>query len=141
MILFPAKTKYKKYKKSKDRFLGYDNKYFLPNVGVYGLKILQSRRITVRQLEAARKVIRKKLKGKVKEHVMLTIFPDLPLTKKSSGVRMGKGKGNIEAWCFPLNIGRILFELSFAISKYNAKRAFQKGAKKVGLKNRIIYFS
>ena len=24
---------------------------------------------------------------------------------------MGKGKGNIDFWCFPVNIGRIVFEL------------------------------
>jgi large subunit ribosomal protein L16 len=138
MILFATKNKFKKYQKSKDRLIGIDQRYILPKVGVFGLKFLSSIRLTTKQIEAVRKVIRHKMIKKVKEHVKISIFPDLPVTRKSSGVRMGKGKGNIDFWCFPINCGRIVFELGGHIPKYNAYSSLIAGSKKLPFKCRVI---
>jgi large subunit ribosomal protein L16 len=138
MILFANKNKFKKYQKLKHRMLGKEQRYILPKVGVFGLKFLGSIRLTTQQIEAVRKVIRRKMLKKIKEHVKISVFPDLPVTKKSSGVRMGKGKGNIDFWCFPVNIGRIVFELGDKIPKYNAYSCLLSGGKKLPFRCKVI---
>jgi large subunit ribosomal protein L16 len=138
MILFANKNKFKKYQKLKHRMIGKEQRYILPKVGVFGLKFLGSIRLSTQQIEAVRKVIRRKMLKKIKEHVKISVFPDLPVTKKSSGVRMGKGKGNIDFWCFPVNKGRIVFELGDKIPKYNASSCLLSGAKKLPFKCKVI---
>ena len=39
------------------------------------------------------------------------LFPDKPISKKPAETRMGKGKGNPEAWVAPVKRGRILYEM------------------------------
>jgi large subunit ribosomal protein L16 len=131
MILFPAKLKFKKYHKAKYKFLGVDYKYNFPRVGVFGLKILSSKRITSQQIESVRQVIRRKIKTKTTEHLKISVFPDLPVTKKSSGLRMGKGKGNFEFWAVPILQGRVVFELSGNLNKFSAFKALLSGGKKL----------
>lgn len=138
MILFATKNKYKKYHKAKDRLKGIDQRYFLPKVGVFGLKLLGNIRLTTQHIEAIRKVIRRKMMKKVKDHVKISVFPDLPVTKKSSGVRMGKGKGNINFWCIPINQARVVFELGGTIPGYNAKSSLIAGSKKLPIKCRFL---
>jgi large subunit ribosomal protein L16 len=47
---------------------------------------------------------------KRKSKVWIRIFPDFPITKKPSEVRMGKGKGNVSHWVANVKPGRILYE-------------------------------
>jgi large subunit ribosomal protein L16 len=112
MLLFPAKTKYKKSQKRCINLIKKENNYNYPTIGFSGLKSLVSCRLTASQIESVRKIISKNLKKKNKVKLKFVIFPDLPVTKKSAGIRMGKGKGNIEYWCFLLKRGRIVFELN-----------------------------
>jgi len=113
----PDKLKYKKYNKS----------YSLPSVKKFenkivnlsdgycvGIVALEQGRLTQSQMEACFKVISKIIKGdkRLKKGVIKSNFNlTAPVTKKSTGVRMGKGKGNINSWVFPVNCGRVLFEL------------------------------
>ena len=60
------------------------------------MKALQPERITARQIEAARRAITRHIKRQGR--VWIRIFPDLPVTKKPTEVRMGKGKGSVEFW-------------------------------------------
>lgn len=138
MILFATKNKFKKYHKSKRRLKGVDQRYILPKIGVFGLKIMNSLRITTQHIESIRKVVRRKMMKKIKEQIKLSIFPDLPVTKKSSGVRMGKGKGNIDYWCYPTNKGRVVFELGGNIPKYNAFACLKSGSKKLPFGSRVL---
>ena len=64
--------------------------------GEYGLKALESAKITSRQIEAARVAINRKVKRGGK--LLIRIFPDFPFTKKAAETRMGKGKGNPEGF-------------------------------------------
>ena len=81
-----------------------------PNLtlGSVGLVALQQGRVTARQLEATRKVLRRSLRKEAK--TWITVFPNMPLTKKPQEVRMGKGKGSVDYWCAPIKAGTILFE-------------------------------
>jgi len=42
----------------------------------------------------------------------IRIFPSLPVTRKPLEVRMGKGKGSLNYWCFPVKPGKPLFEFA-----------------------------
>ena len=43
--------------------------------------------------------------------VWIRIFPDVPVSKKPTEVRMGKGKGAPEFWAAKVKPGRIMFEI------------------------------
>ena len=43
--------------------------------------------------------------------VWIRIFPDVPVSKKPTEVRMGKGKGAPEFWAARVKPGRIMFEI------------------------------
>ena len=102
----------------------------------YGLKILNNGIISSVVLEAARRAITRRLKriGNLK----INGFSNIPITSKASGVRMGKGVGNISGWVFPVKKGRILFELN-GISFDLAKAALRSAAYKLPLKSKFIY--
>ncbi len=53
-------------------------------------------RITARQIEAARRAITRHMKRQGR--VWIRMFPDLPVSKKPTEVRMGSGKGSPEFW-------------------------------------------
>lgn len=115
MQLFPIKTKFKKQYRRRRQFFQKEYNYNYPLHNFSGIKAVSSFRLTSVQMEATRKVITKFIRKKFKSKLRFCVFPDLPITKKSSGVRMGKGKGNTDYWCFPVKKGRILFEINKTI--------------------------
>ena len=87
----PKQVKYQKIKKGKLKRLEFKaNKL---KFGTIGLKAAESGSVSSRQIEAARQAISKAIKRKGK--IWIRIFPDLPITSKPTGVRMGKGKGQL----------------------------------------------
>lgn len=78
--------------------------------GNIGLKSLSFSRISSKQLLTLRQLIRKILKKKGK--LKINAFSSTPVTKKSVGVRMGKGKGNVDHWIFKMKPGFILCEIT-----------------------------
>jgi large subunit ribosomal protein L16 len=105
-MLSPKRLKFRKVRKGRIR--GVETKVNNPTIGVFGIKSLTSGRLTAQQIESARKLISRKMhkSGTIK----LRMFPFLPVTSKPAEVRMGKGKGSLKYWCFPVRQGRILFE-------------------------------
>jgi len=138
ILLFPSKMKFKKYQKQKRRFKGTDSNYFFPKFGYYGLKSLNNNRLTSKHIETIRQFVQKKLSKKIKEKIKICIFPDLCVTKKSSGIRMGKGKGTVDYWCYTVISGRILLELSNIINEKKAKKILEKSSNKLPLNTRVI---
>ena len=69
--------------------------------------------------------------------VWIRIFPDKPLTKKPAETRMGKGKGNPEAWVAVIKPGRILFEIE-GIPKDLAAKAMALAHAKLPIKTRLV---
>ena len=43
---------------------------------------------------------------------MIKYFPNISVTKKSEGIRMGKGKGNIKFWFNSVSKGTIIAEMN-----------------------------
>ena len=103
--------------------------------GEYGLKALESGKITSRQIEAARVAVNRKVKRGGK--LWIRIFPDFPFTKKPAETRMGKGKGNPEGFVARVFPGRILFEIA-GVDEALAKDALENAAKKLPLKTKVV---
>lgn len=103
----PKKIKFKKTKKGK--LIKLEFKTNKLTFGTIGLKAAESGILNSRQIEAARQSIARKTKRKVK--MWIKIFPDLPITSKPTGVRMGKGKGQLSHWGARVRKGTVLFEV------------------------------
>jgi large subunit ribosomal protein L16 len=138
MLLFPKKTKYKKHQKGKSCLKRVEMRYIFPKRGFFGLKIADTIRVRSNQIEAARKVIRKRIKRRYCLAPYSNIFADRVATRKSSGVRMGKGKGNPAFWYSVACRGLILFELSILLPKAIARKALQAASYKFPAKCKII---
>ncbi len=59
--------------------------------GSFGIKALETKWITGRQIEAARIAVTRYMQRQ--GQIWIRIFPDKPITRKPADVRMGKGKG------------------------------------------------
>jgi large subunit ribosomal protein L16 len=132
MFLQPKKVKYKKIKKGKLVQFSYNNNL---NFGTLGLKALESGFISARQLESARQAMARKIKKKGK--LWIKIFPNLPITKKPTEVRMGKGKGNVSHWVAKIKGGAVLFEVC-GINRKTAIKAFRTGGAKLPIRTQIF---
>ncbi|RZK26972.1 MAG: 50S ribosomal protein L16 [Flavobacterium sp.] len=125
-MLQPKKTKFRKVHKG--RIKGFAHRGSQIAFGSFGLKCLEPKLLTSRQIEAARIAITRFMKREGK--LWIRVFPDKPITKKPAEVRMGKGKGNPEYWVAVCEPGRIIFELD-GVPMDVAKEALRLGAAKL----------
>lgn len=63
-------------------------------VGTLGLKAIECGNLTSKHFESIKQSIKKVIKKSGR--VIFFNFPHLPKTKKTVGMRMGKGKGNVD---------------------------------------------
>ena len=132
-MLQPKKVKHRKMMKGRVR--GAALRGAAVSFGDYGLQVLQSGRITARQIEAARVAMTRHVKRGGK--VWIRIFPDKPITKKPAETRMGKGKGNVEEWVAVVRRGRILYEME-GVARDVATAALRLAAHKLPLRTRVV---
>jgi large subunit ribosomal protein L16 len=132
-MLQPKRTKFRKA--FKGRIHGVSKGGTLLNFGSFGLKALEPERVSARQIEAARRAITRQMKRAGR--VWIRIFPDVPVTKKPTEVRMGKGKGAIELWVARVHPGRIMFEID-GVSEETAREALRLGAAKLPIRTRVV---
>ena len=102
--------------------------------GEYGIVAMEPAWISSRQIEAARIAMTRYIKRGGK--VWINIFPDHPFTQKPLGVRMSKGKGNVEYWVAVVKPGRVMFEIS-GVSDEVAREALRLAMHKLPLKCKI----
>jgi large subunit ribosomal protein L16 len=133
MFLQPNRTKYKKTKKGK--LVKLEFKSNILKFGTIGLKAAESGIINSRQIEAARQAITRKIKRKGK--VWIKIFPDLPITSKPIGTRMGKGKGAVSHWGARVRGGTVLFEVC-GVNLNTVIAALKTGGAKLPLRTKIF---
>ena len=74
--------------------------------------------------------------------VWIKIFPDRsvskkPVTGKPIGVRMGKGKGNLECWVAVVKPGRVMFEIS-GVPEETAREALRLATHKLPCKCKVV---
>ena len=132
-MLQPKKTKFRKAHKG--RIHGVAKGGTELAFGQFGLKSQEPERVTARQIEAARRAITRAMKRVGR--VWIRVFPDVPVSKKPTEVRMGKGKGSPEFWAAKVKPGRIMFELD-GVSEEIAREALRLGAAKLPIKTRFI---
>ncbi len=132
-MLMPKRVKYRKQQRG--RMSGKAKGGTLVHFGDWGLKALEPHWITAQQIEACRIAITRTLKRSGK--VWIRVFPDKPVTSKGIGVRMGKGKGDVEGWVAVVKAGKVLFEIA-GVSDDLAKEALKYAASKLPVKTKIV---
>ena len=132
-MIQPARSKYRKAHKG--RIHGKASRCDKLNFGEYGIKTLQPDRIISNQIEAARVALTRYMKRTGK--VWTRIFSNIPVSKKPTEVRMGKGKGTPEFWVCRVKPGRILFEVD-GVTESVAKVALYKASAKLPIKTKFI---
>ena len=132
-MLQPKRTKFRKTQKGRNRGLAHRGSKV--SFGEYGLKATGRGRITARQIEAARRAMTRHIKRGGK--IWIRVFPDKPYSKKPLETRMGKGKGNPEAWVAPVKRGRILYEME-GVTVEVAREALRLAAHKLPIRTRFV---
>ena len=132
-MLQPKKTKFRKA--FKGRMNGNAKGGTSLNFGSFGLKAMEPERVTARQIEAARRAITRQMKRAGR--VWIRVFPDLPVSKKPTEVRMGKGKGSPEFWAARVKPGKIMFEID-GVGEETAREALRLGAAKLPIRTRVV---
>jgi len=136
-MLFPKKVKHRKWQTGRKHLekRGVASRGNTVSFGSHGLKAITGDRITSNQIEASRRVISRTI-GKFGK-IWVRIFPDRPFTKKGAEVPMGKGKGEPTGFVFPVQPGRVLFEID-GVPEAKAKEALIKGGKKMPIKTKVV---
>ena len=132
-MLQPTRTKFRKAHKG--RIHGKATRVTSLNYGSYGLKALEPERVLGKQIEAARVALTRYMQRTGK--VWSRVFPNIPVSKKPTEVRMGKGKGSPEFWVCRVKPGRILFEVD-GVPEQTAREALYKASAKLPIKCKII---
>ncbi len=88
-MLQPKKTKFRRQQKGRAK--GNAQRGNQLAFGSFGIKALETKWITGRQIEAARIAVTRYMQRQ--GQIWIRIFPDKPITRKPADVRMGKGKG------------------------------------------------
>ncbi|KAL5057240.1 hypothetical protein RYX36_028844 [Vicia faba] len=124
-VLYPKRTKFSKYRKGRcsrgckpdETTLGF---------GRYGTQSCRAGRLSYRAIEAARRAIighfHRAMSGQFRKNgkIWVRVFADIPITRKPTEVRMGRGKGNPTGWIARVSAGQVLFEMD-GVSLSNAR--------------------
>lgn len=132
-MLLPKRVKYRRVHRG--RMKGAATRGNFISNGEYGLQALEPAWITSNQIEAARIAMTRYVKRTGK--VWIKIFPDKSYTSKPIGVRMGKGKGNVEGWVAVVKPGRVMFELA-GVPEETAREALRLATHKLPVKCKIV---
>jgi large subunit ribosomal protein L16 len=132
-MLQPKRTKFRKMHKG--RIKGAAKGATALTFGTFGLKAQEPARVTARQIEAARRAMTRQMKRAGR--VWIRIFPDVPVSKKPTEVRMGKGKGSPEFWAAKVKPGRIMFEID-GVNEATARESLRLAAAKLPIKTRVV---
>ncbi|MEE9269570.1 MAG: 50S ribosomal protein L16 [Candidatus Krumholzibacteria bacterium] len=132
-MLMPKRIKYRRHHRGHRK--GYATRGATISFGEYGLKALEPKWLTNKQIEAARVAIMRHIKRMGK--LWIRVFPDKPVTKKPAETRMGKGKGAPEGWVAVVKPGRVLFELE-GVSMELAREAMTLASAKLPLKTKFV---
>jgi large subunit ribosomal protein L16 len=132
-MLMPSKVKFRKQQRGRRK--GKANSGCNLDFGDFGLKAMEDCWLTARQIEASRIAMTRFVKRGGK--IWIRVFPDKPITKKPTEVRMGKGKGAPEAWVAVIKPGRVLFEME-GVEETTAREAMRLAAHKLPIKTKFV---
>jgi large subunit ribosomal protein L16 len=105
---------------------------------LFGIKTISTGRINTKQIESMTRFISKKIK-KQTGYTVKNITLNKTLTKKPTGIRMGKGKGDIKDIISYVSKGSNLFEINrYKKLTYNIS-FLQKACKRSPIDSKIIF--
>ena len=133
-MLMPKRVKYRK-PHSHPRIKGPAKRGVSLAFGEFGLKALEPKWVTARQIESSRVTISRHLKKGGK--LWVRIFPDKAITKHPAETRMGKGKGAPDHWVAVIRPGRMLFEVE-GLTVDEAKKALAMAAYKLPIRTKFV---
>ena len=134
MPLMPKRVKHRKQQRGKMK--GNATRGNTVAFGEFGIQSQEMGWITARQIEAGRVAATHFLHREGRVHIR--IFPDKPITSKPLETRMGKGKGEPEAWVAPVKPGTVLMEIA-GVDENTAKSALRRVANKMPVRCRLIH--
>jgi large subunit ribosomal protein L16 len=132
-MLVPARTKYRKVRKGKNRGPATSNNTIA--FGEFALQSQENERITSRQIEASRQAMTRYIKRG--GQIWIRIFPHTPVTRKPQDVKMGSGKGNPEFFVAKVQAGTILFEMG-GVTEEVAREAMRLAGHKLPVKTKFL---
>jgi len=132
-MLIPRRVKHRKQQKGSVR--GAAKGSLTVDFGQYGLKALESRWVSARQIESARRAITRYAKRSGK--IWIRVFPDKPITKKGQEVPMGKGKGAVDHFVMVVRRGRVMFEVD-GMDEPTAREALRLAAHKLPVRTAFV---
>lgn len=141
-MLYPKRTKYRKYQKGRRNWAAHslqvDRCVPIPAFGKFAIKSISSGRISYQTIEAARRAISRKFRRT--GQIWVRVFADIPITRKPTLVRMGKGKGAPTGWMARVGVGQILFEMD-GVNEANARQAAMLASQKLNIPTKFIQWS
>lgn len=129
----PKKVKHRKWHRGKTK--GVETRATELAFGSFGLKSLDTKWVTARQIESARRFIIRYMKKGGK--LWIRIFPDKPVTSKGEEVPLGGGKGAVSHYVYPIKPGRIIFEID-GLKEDVAREALVGASIKLPIKTKFI---
>ena len=132
-MLQPKRRTYRK--DFRGRRMGMATRGVEVSFGEYGLKALENAWLAAKQIEAARRAITHFVKKGGK--VWVRVFPDKPVTGRPAGMRMGRGKGEIDRYVAVIRRGKILFEVA-GIPESVVVTAFARAGAKLPFKTKMV---
>ena len=133
MALMPKRVKHRKSQRG--RIKGSATRGNKVVFGDFGLQALQGGWIKAQTIEAGRIAAQQYVRGEGKLYVR--IFPHKSITSTPLETRMGKGKGEPEAWVASVRPGTILYELA-GVGEAQAKVCFARLAHKMPIRVRFV---
>ncbi len=133
MAMMPKRVKFRKFQRGKIKGNATRGNYVA--YGDFGLQSLEPALITAKTIESGRVAANHFLRREGK--IYIRVFPHRSITSKPLEVRMGKGKGEIEAWVATVKPGTVLYEIG-GVSEDAAKMALLRVAHKMPVKCRFV---
>lgn len=132
-MLLPRRVKHRKHMKG--TVTGASGRAAQIDFGQFGLKALENRWVTARQIEAARRAMTRFVQRSGK--MWVRVFPDKPVTRKGAEVPMGQGKGAVDHFVAVVRRGRIMFEMD-GVSEAHAREALRLAGRKLPIRTRFV---
>ena len=133
MALMPKRIKHRKVQRG--RIKGDATRGNTVVFGDFGLQSLEPGWVKAQTIEAGRIAAQQYIRGEGKLYVRM--FPHRSITSTPLETRMGKGKGEPEAWVATVKPGTILYEIG-GVSEQQARICFARLAHKMPVKVRMV---
>ena len=133
MPLMPKRVKHRKSQRG--RIKGNATRGNKVVFGEFGLQSLEGGWIKAQTIEAGRIAAQQYIRGEGRLYVR--IFPHKSITSTPLETRMGKGKGEPEAWVASVRPGTVLYEIG-GVTEQQAKVCFARLAHKMPIRVRMV---